>query len=276
MKRLSFVFGAVAVIVLGSFVLSGCGKKETAPAGAGEKKDAAATELATPGDTTVKSAAEDVAGKVTEGVTKNVVEPAKEAAEKVEVQVEETVDFAKTGAAEAVETVKKDVVEPAKETVKKAQEKVKATYNATGIKKDDAAADSKGLDTLCRGVAKDVMAIPQIAKAEAPLIIAVKMENKAGGSFDANALAEKVSALLTKNAADKALFVSPAKTDETQEADYLLTGTVSITEAKAAKYEFRLTSGDGSQQLWTKSYEAPKAEKKGIIKVLPGADVLNR
>ena len=153
--------------------------------------------------------------------------------------------------------------------------------------------DSKDYETVAQQMARDIVAISQIANAapeKAPTIAFEKVVNRSSEPLDTDIFLEKIRSLLMQYGGGKIAFLDRAQTQAVLAerdlkrkgevtasskkavlgADYFLTGsirTIDKTDGKVrstlTRYEFRLTDAESTQLIWAKDYEVKKTGKKG-------------
>ena len=277
-------------------------KKESTdrPAGAAE-----VNQLAPKTNEAVQKAVENTKADI----NKDVVDPARQAIEK-----------AKTDPLTAVaEAAKADPNAIAAETQKKVTDDLKKNLDqlkqdATNGAKDDSAgkapagvADTlasltkaagaaptvKDLDGICVSMAKDILALPQVANAQqAPSLAYSQLEFTAPDQTDTAPMIETMRALLTRDFAGKVVVLDQAKSVDVARlvdqktppaATYILKGTIKKIDqteggvkTTLTRYEFRLTDAEKGQSVLTKQYDVKKADTTDILNKLPMKDVFGK
>lgn len=160
-------------------------------------------------------------------------------------------------------------------------------WGATGTSSQD-------IQSMCRQMAGELLALPAIKQASAPPTIALlHMENKTNEYMDTDLVLRKIRIAMMKAVGGKIIFIdrasyeavaqerkakqagsvtqNPARANEkVLGADYFLTGEVAAVVSRVSKgkteytvWSFRLTDAQTSQVIWEDSYEFKKYHKKG-------------
>lgn len=157
----------------------------------------------------------------------------------------------------------------------------------------DTTTDSQDLRTIAQRMARSLITIPQIARAETPPRIAfLDVRNRTNQIIDKEIFLNSIRTLLIQNSQGRVVFLDRTRINEViaerelkrkqivgasdrkilSGADFFLTGELNaIDKVEGAarstytRYTFRLTDTESSDIIWEDVYEVKKLGRRGVF-----------